>query len=133
MRTVVAINDPALASRYAQEAESMNEVWIDYPDDTPPLKAKFPGDPRAAFTPWLAHKASCIGLRCPALPRPVLSCPALSCPVLSCMVLPFLVLRFLVASCAVLSCSILSCPCLSCSLLAQLCAGWKADCCNIVL
>ena len=118
MKTVVAINDPALASRYAQEAESMNEVWVDYPDDTPPLKAKFPGDPRAAFTPWLAHKASFIALRCPALPRPVLSCP-----VLSCMVPSYLVLHFLVASCAVLSCRILSCPSLSCSLLAQMCAA----------
>lgn len=56
IKTVVAINNPALVSRYAADAGSMNEIWVDYPDDTPPLKAKFPGDPRAAFTPWLAHK-----------------------------------------------------------------------------
>lgn len=57
IKTVVAINDPSLVSRYAADAGTVNEVWVDYPDDTPPLKAKFPGDPRAAFTPWLAHKA----------------------------------------------------------------------------
>lgn len=56
IKTVVAVDNPELVSRYAADAASVNELWVDYPDDTPPLKAKFPGDPRAALAPWLAHK-----------------------------------------------------------------------------
>ena len=55
-KTVVAVNDPQLVSRYAAEAAAANEIWVAYQDDSPPLRAKHPGDPRAAFTPWLAHQ-----------------------------------------------------------------------------
>ena len=57
IKTVVTVNDPALVSKFAAEAGASDEVWVDYPDDGPPLRAKHPGDPRAAFTPWLAHQA----------------------------------------------------------------------------
>lgn len=56
IKTVVTVDDPALVGKYAAEATASNEVWVDYTDDAPPLRAKHPGDPRAAFTPWLADK-----------------------------------------------------------------------------
>ena len=62
IRTLVAVNDPELVSRYAADAASESELWVDYPDDIPPLKAKFPGDPRAALAPWLAHKVPMVEL-----------------------------------------------------------------------
>jgi len=58
IKTVVTVNDNALVTRHAAEAASSNEIWLDYTDDAPPLRAKHPGDPRAAFTPWLAHKVA---------------------------------------------------------------------------
>ena len=57
---MVTVNDPGLVGKYAAEAAASNEVWVDYTDDAPPLRAKHPGDPRAAFTPWLADKVHCI-------------------------------------------------------------------------
>ncbi|KAL3145530.1 hypothetical protein ABBQ32_003355 [Trebouxia sp. C0010 RCD-2024] len=57
MKTVVTVNNVELVKKYAAEAESVNEVWLSYRDDVPPLRAKHPGDPRAALTPWLAHQA----------------------------------------------------------------------------
>lgn len=56
MKTVVTVNNVELVKKYAAEAESVNEVWLSYRDDVPPLRAKHPGDPRAALTPWLAHQ-----------------------------------------------------------------------------
>ncbi|DBA89858.1 TPA: hypothetical protein ACH3X2_004716 [Trebouxia sp. C0005] len=57
IKTVVTVNDPALVTKHAADAAASSEIWVDYADDTPPLRAKHPGDPRAAFTPWLAHAA----------------------------------------------------------------------------
>ena len=59
IKTVVTVDDPGLVGKYAAEASASNEVWVDYTDDAPPLRAKHPGDPRAAFTPWLADKVRC--------------------------------------------------------------------------
>lgn len=56
IKTVVTVNDQDLVTTYATEAKSVNEVWVNYQDDIPPLRAKHPGDPRAALTPWLANQ-----------------------------------------------------------------------------
>lgn len=58
MKTVVTVNEWDMVTKYAAEAQSFNEIWVNYADDEPPLRAKHPGDPRAALTPWLAHKVS---------------------------------------------------------------------------
>ena len=58
MKTVVTVNEPELVKKYAAEAQGVNEVWLSYRDDQAPLRAKHPGDPRAALTPWLAHQVS---------------------------------------------------------------------------
>ncbi len=55
IKTVVTVNDPVLVTKHAADAAASSEIWLDYADDSPPLRAKHPGDPRAAFTPWLAH------------------------------------------------------------------------------
>ena len=65
MKTIVTVNTWDLVKKHAAEAKSFGEVWVDYTDDQPPLRAKHPGDPRAALTPWLAHKVSLFsGLGC---------------------------------------------------------------------
>lgn len=56
IQTVVTVNEAALVTKHAPDAAASNEIWVEYMDDTPPLRAKHPGDPRAAFTPWLAHE-----------------------------------------------------------------------------
>ena len=60
MKTVVTVNEQELVNNYAAEAAASNEVWLNYADDQPPLRAKHLGDPRAALTPWLAHKVPCV-------------------------------------------------------------------------
>ena len=52
----MTVNELELVKKYAAEAQGHNEVWLNYQDDQPPLRAKHPGDPRAALTPWLAHQ-----------------------------------------------------------------------------
>ena len=52
----MTVNNLELVKKYAAEAQGFNEVWLNYPDDQPPLRAKHLGDPRAALTPWLAHQ-----------------------------------------------------------------------------
>lgn len=56
IKTIVTVNDLELVKKYAAEAQGYNEVWLSFKDDQPPLRAKHPGDPRAALTPWLAHQ-----------------------------------------------------------------------------
>ena len=58
VKTVVAVNDTELVNKYAAEAQGSNELWLSYRDDHIPLRAKHPGDPRAALTPWLAHQVA---------------------------------------------------------------------------
>ena len=65
MKTVVTVNEWDLVTKYAAEAKGFNEIWVNYADDEPPLRAKHPGDPRAALTPWLAHKVNLLTLPCP--------------------------------------------------------------------
>eukprot|EP00891_Asterochloris_glomerata_P005118 jgi/Astpho2/5118/fgenesh1_pg.00073_%23_16_t len=56
IRTLVAVNDEALAQQQQGTGAMFGEYWVAYPDDVP-LRAKHPGDTRAAFVPWLAHQA----------------------------------------------------------------------------
>lgn len=76
MKTVVTVNEPELVKKYAAEAQGANEVWLSYRDDQPPLRAKHPGDPRAALTPWLAHQVAFSLLASPTL---LLWWPSLCC------------------------------------------------------
>ena len=55
IRTLVAVNDEALAQQQEGTGVMFGETWVAYPDDVP-LRAKHPGDTRAAFVPWLAHQ-----------------------------------------------------------------------------
>ena len=54
IKTVVTVNNLELVKRYAAEAQGFNEVWLNYQDDQPPLRAKHPGDPPAPLPPRLA-------------------------------------------------------------------------------
>ena len=51
----MAVNDEALAQQQKDTGAIFGETWMAYPDDVP-LRAKHPGDTRAAFVPWLAHQ-----------------------------------------------------------------------------
>ena len=51
----MAVNDEALAQQQKDTGAIFGETWVAYPDDVP-LRAKHPGDTRAAFVPWLAHQ-----------------------------------------------------------------------------
>ena len=51
----MAVNDEALAQQQKGTGAMFGETWVAYPDDVP-LRAKHPGDTRAAFVPWLAHQ-----------------------------------------------------------------------------
>lgn len=55
IRTLVAVNDEALAQQQQGTGAMFGEYWVAYPDDVP-LRAKHLGDTRAAFVPWLAHQ-----------------------------------------------------------------------------
>ena len=51
----MAVNDGALAQEQKGMGAMFGETWVAFPDDVP-LRAKHPGDTRAAFVPWLAHQ-----------------------------------------------------------------------------
>ena len=51
----MAVNDEALAQQQQGTGALFGETWVAFPDDVP-LRAKHPGDTRAAFVPWLAHQ-----------------------------------------------------------------------------
>lgn len=55
MRTIIATNSTPSHS-LLREGEVHGETWVHYADDTPPLRALYPGDVRAAVVPFLAHK-----------------------------------------------------------------------------